>query len=96
MRVRIKRGSIKRDRQVWWDSRKWADKTGPSRALAEQKLDALAGGDWEYIRDEYLEASLVSDCEFWFAVPYTSIGHVELHMGSRGIRMDGKYLGHFS
>ena len=89
-------GRIKRARQVWWDSRKWADKSGLSRVLAEQKLDALSCNDWLYIRDEYLEASLVSDCEFWFTVPYTSIGRVELHMGSRGIRVDGKYLGHFS
>ena len=87
---------IKRGRRVWWDSRKWADKTGLSRELAEQKLEDLTVNDWLYIRDEYLEASLVSDCEFWFAVPHTSIGHVELHMGSRGIRVDGKHLGRFS
>lgn len=91
MCVRIKRG-----RTLWWDSRKWADKTGPSRQLAEQKLDALTWDDWYYIRDEYLECALRSDCEFWFEVPYTSIGRVELHMGTKSIRVDGKYLGHFS
>jgi len=90
MRVRIKRG-----RPLWWDDRKWGEKNGASRLRAEQKLDALTSGDWYYIRDEYLEASLVSDCEFWFSVPHTSTGRVELHMGSRSIRVDGKHLGHF-
>ena len=91
MCVRINHG-----RKIWWDSRKWADKTGPSRERAEQKLEALTVNDWLYIRDEYLEASLISDCEFWFAVPHTSIGRVELHMGFRAIRVDGKHLGRFS
>lgn len=90
------RKCIKRSRKVWWASGRWGAKDGLSRSRAEQKLDALTCNDWLYIRDEYLEVSLVSDCEFWFAVPFTSIGHVELHMGSRGIRLDGKYLGHFS
>ena len=86
-----------RNRTIWLAPyRLWGQRDGLSRQKAEEKLDALTADDWFYIRDEYLEASLVSDCEFWFAVPYTSIGRVELHMGSRGIRMDGKYLGHFS
>jgi hypothetical protein len=86
-----------RNRTIWLAPyRLWGQRDGLSRQKAEEKLDALTAADWFYIRDEYLEASLVSDCEFWFAVPYTSIGRVELHMGSRGIRVDGKYLGHFS
>jgi len=86
-----------RNRTIWLAPyRLWGQRDGLSRQQAEQKLDALTVNDWLYIRDEYLEASLVSDCEFWFAVPFTSIGRVELHMGSRGIRVDGKYLGHFS
>lgn len=86
-----------RNRTIWFAPyRLWGQRDGLSRQQAEQKLDALTVNDWLYIRDEYLEASLVSDCEFWFTVPFTSIGRVELHMGSRGIRVDGKYLGHFS
>jgi len=84
-------------RTIWMAPyRVWGQRDGVTRKQAEEVLETLTTSDWLYIRDEYLEASLVSDCEFWFAVPYTTIGRVELHMGSRSIRVDGKYMGHFS